>query len=173
MIRKKLKYLNSSSASGCDGVNVRHISIGETDILIDLLSDPYPLILTRNNVPDIFKLGVIVPILKKPSLNPNKAETENYRPITLSSTHSKLIELHKMPDDEANCNQFGFREKRGTSLACSLINDVSICFDNQGSPAYFCTPDAQKCFHNIWHQGLVYKLIRILKMPYRTFLFNC
>ena len=39
MIRKKLKYLNSSSVPGCDVVTARHISIGESDILIDLLSD--------------------------------------------------------------------------------------------------------------------------------------
>ena len=62
MTRKKQTHLNSSSALGCDGVTVRHISLGETDILIDLLSDLYSLILSRNIVPDIFKLGVIVPI---------------------------------------------------------------------------------------------------------------
>jgi len=89
--------------------------------MIDLLSDLYSIILSMNIVPDIFKRGVVVPIPKKSSLNPNKAE--NYRPITLSSPLSKLIELLIIPDDDANYNQFGFRNKRGT---CSLLNDISI-----------------------------------------------
>ena len=77
-----------------------------------------------------------------------------------------------MPNDDANCSQFGFRKKWGTSLACSLLNNVSIFFNNQGNPAYVCTLDAQKCFDKIWHHVLFYKLIHILKILYWTFLFN-
>jgi len=60
---------------GCGGVTVTHISIGETDdILIDLLSESYSLMMSRNIVPDMFKLGDFAPILKKSSLNPHEAE---------------------------------------------------------------------------------------------------
>ena len=43
--------------------------------------------------PSSFYNGVIIPILKKPTLDPNRPE--NYRPITLSSVHSKVIESIK------------------------------------------------------------------------------
>jgi hypothetical protein len=35
-------------------------------------------------------IGTIVPILKKPNLNPN--DVANYRPITVSTSYSKLLQ---------------------------------------------------------------------------------
>ena len=116
--------------------------------------------LTAQTIPDIIQTGVIIPILKKPTLDANKPE--HYRPITLSSVHSKLIEMVLMPTYKSHDDQYGFTEERGTSMAISLINDLGAYLNDAGSPMYICTLDAERCFDCIWHDGLFYKLQHIL-----------
>ena len=62
-------------------------------------------------------------ILKKSTLNPNIAQ--NYRPITLSSIHTTMVESLILPDTDLFDTQFGFRENRGTAFACNLQNDIT------------------------------------------------
>ena len=121
-------------------------------------------------MPPILNTGVIIPILKKSTLDPNVAN--NYRPITLSSTHGKLIELLIMPSDGAHANQFGFRPGRGTAMACSFLNDLlQYCQFNE-SPVFLCSLDAEKCFDTIWHDGLFYKLIDVLPSSHWLYLYR-
>jgi hypothetical protein len=89
----------------------------------------------------VITTGIIVPLLKKPTMNPHKAES--YRPITLSSTHAKLLELLVMPPDSVGSSQYGFRKGRGTSFGYSLLNDVAAYFNDSGSPVYVSL-DAEK-----------------------------
>ena len=101
-------------------------------------------------------MGLIIPILKKPSLNPN--DPGSFRPVTLSSVFSKLLELLMVPPDTVCDLQFGFREKRGTSMACALFNDVLCYYSHKKSPLFVCSLDAEKCFDSIWHKALFFKL---------------
>ena len=80
----------------------------------------YTTMLSRSCVPSVFCTGLIVPILKKSSLNPNMAK--NYHPVTLSSIHTKMLELTMIPDVDVSDTQFGFRKGRGTGMACSMLN---------------------------------------------------
>ena len=41
-------------------------------------------------------MGTVIPVLKKPTLNASMPE--NYRPITLSSTHAKMVEMFLISD---------------------------------------------------------------------------
>ena len=107
-------------------------------------------------VPDIFKVGIIIPIIKKATLCPN--DPSNYRPITLSSVHSKIVEQSLTPEDTAADTQFGFRKGRGTATSVSLAHDAVKYMNNNGSSIYVCSLDAQKCFDSIWHDGLFHKL---------------
>jgi len=149
--------LSSNSAPGMDGVTGEHLKHGKCDLLCTTLSVLLSHCLSWQVTPSIFKVGVIVPILKKPSLNPN--EPCNFRPVTLSSVFSKLLELIMLPDDDAYCTQFGFRKGRGTSLPCSLFNDVKCYFECKKSPLFTCSLDAERCFDSLWHHALFYKLI--------------
>ena len=159
-IRQHLSSLNRNSAPGGDGISVNHLLNGMCDEICSTLAKLYSAILSQGIVPDVLCLGVIIPILKKTTLNPNKPE--NYRPIALSSTHAKLIELLLIPEDRVCDSQFGFRKGRGTSQACSFVNDLSKCCNDKGSPLHICTQDAEKCFDKIWHSGLFYKLKPVL-----------
>ena len=84
-------------------------------------------------------LGVLIPVLKKPTLNPNISGI--YRPITLSTTHAKLIELLMLPKDDNCPGQFGFCDNRDTTFAAALFNDVTSYFRHRRSPVYTCSLD--------------------------------
>ena len=130
----------------------------------------YNFMFTRTTVPSVLVTGIISPILKKSTLNPNIVNS--YRPITLGSTHGKLIEFLILPADMAHPNQFGFRKGRGTAMACNYLNDLSLYCKSKGSPLYICSLDAEKCFDTIWQEGLFYKLLDILPRSYRLFLYK-
>ena len=148
--------LNSNCAPGLDGLTSEHLKYGKSNILCSVLSDLFSCLLSWNIVPSVFQVGVIVPILKKPTLNPN--EESNYRPVTLSSVLSKLLEMLLLPEDNVCKNQFGFRKGRGTAFACTMVNDVKEYFRKTSSPLFVCSLDAEKCFDSICHVSLFMKL---------------
>ena len=126
--------------------------------------------LSSGIIPEIFKNGIILPVLKKPTLDPNLPA--NFRPITLSSVHTKLMEYVLIPSDNASECQFGFRKSRGTMFATSLLNDMAAYLNTCGSPMYVCSLDAEKCFDSIWHARLFYKLFDIISERQWLFLLN-
>ena len=166
-VKRLVKSLKQGTSPGCDGITVEHLAHGMSHTLALVLAQLYSLILSHSIVPTVFTSGLIIPILKKPSSDPN--EPGNYRPITLSSVHSKIVELIIMPStDISNC-QFGFREGRGTSFVTSTINDCAAYYKAKRSPMFMCSLDAEKCFDSIWHHGLLYKLM--LTLPLHTWIF--
>ena len=106
-------------------------------------------------IPTIFNFGVIIPILKKATLDPNVLDS--YCPITLSSTCAKISEEFLIPDDNVSRDQYGFRAGRDTSMACNLIHDIMAHFKQQDSLLFVSSLDAAKCFDRVWHDGLFYK----------------
>jgi hypothetical protein len=163
IVNMKLK-----SSPGHDGITSEHLVHGKSHILCKHLGSLYSTVMSWNVVPDVFKVGVIIPVLKKSTLNTN--DPCNYRPITLSSVHSKIVEQLMIPPDKVSDMQFGFRAKRGTSFGCRLLNDVA-CYQNQkGSPLYICSLDAEKCFDRIWHAGLFFKLWGVIPLSLACFI---
>ena len=149
--------LNRNSSPGIDGITAEHLLYGKSDVLCTYLAKFLSHILSHTVVPKIYSYGIIIPVLKKPTLNPNRPE--NYRPITLSSTFAKLTELLLLPNDDVHPNQYGFREGRSTSMAASFLQDIISFSKHQGSPLHVASLDAEKCFDRIWHVGLMYKLL--------------
>ena len=171
---EEIKLLISSMKRGVcpgqDNICVEHFVYGSSVILCEVLADLYSAILSTTFIPDVIATGVIIPVLKKSTLDSNRPE--NYRPITLSSTYSRLLELLIAPDYSASDTQFGFRKGRSTTFVTSLINDMCTYFNANGSPVYLCTLDAEKCFDSIWHTGLFYKLWDKLPAQHWLLLFN-
>jgi hypothetical protein len=153
-IKKLIGSLKRGCAPGIDMITSEHLIYGLSDILCEHLARLVSIIMSKSVVPHVFSVGIIVPVLKKPTLNPNKAE--NYRPITLSSIYSKLVERLMVPESDVSNNQLGFRQGRGTSFGSSLLNDVIKCSLDGRSPLYVCSLDAEKCFDKIWHHALFF-----------------
>ena len=85
--------------------------------LVDLLVNIYSIILTSAIVPDIFQKCLIVPILKKATLDSN--DPTNYRPIALSSVHTKLIEYIIMPRRQSKQTAVWLQKRKGNSF-CNI-----------------------------------------------------
>jgi hypothetical protein len=167
-----IKQLKNNSAPGCDGLTAEHLIHGSCPSLLNHLCTLFNIILSHSIVPYSFCIGIIIPILKKPNANPNIAE--NFRPLTLGTTYSKLLEKLIMSElnIEINKSQFGFRKNRGCDQASALLNDtISYCLHNNSS-VFLCSLDAQKCFDKIWHDGLFYKLIDVLPVHIWMFIYN-
>jgi hypothetical protein len=148
--------LNRHSAPGWDGITAEHLYFGESNAMCVLLASMYSAILSCGIIPTLFTTGIIIPLLKKPTLNPG--DPSNYRPLTLSVTYAKMLEMLMIPDTHISDTQYGFRQGRGVSFGCSLLNDLTSYFREGGSPVYMCSLDAEKCFDKIWHDALFYKL---------------
>ena len=90
-ILSSIKKLDFACSPGTDGITAEHLFYGNCDILRRHLSALCSHIFNHTIVPTVLQTGVIVPILKKPTLNPN--DPANFRPITVCSIYSKVIEL--------------------------------------------------------------------------------
>ena len=75
---------------------------------------------------------------------------DNYRPIALTSTLSKLLEQVVLTELESSFVphdlQFGFVEHRGTTEASLLISEVLQWYQRRGSPIFMANLDARKFF---------------------------
>ena len=125
-------------------------------LLFARISKLYETILEYNTIPDNISTDVIVPILKKPTAC--QSDPNNYRPITLSTIHSKMLEMILFPYSDISCSQYGYQKNKGVDFCHSFINDAIKCYSASNSPVYICSLDADKCFDSIWHHGLFFKL---------------
>ena len=73
-------------------------------------------------VPDNLRRGVILPIPKKAGCK--TTETKSWKPITVSSMFTKLLELEEYSGHEFSNLQLGFIKGRGTEMATALLHDV-------------------------------------------------
>ena len=107
-------------------------------------------------VPKSFLTSTVTPILKKSNMDPNVLD--NYRPIALTSTLCKLLELVVLSELESSFVphdlQFGFIQHRGTTEASLLISETVQWHQRRGSPVFAANLDARKYFDKIWHDGL-------------------
>ena len=158
-IRENIGKLKHKCAPGVDGVTTEHMLFALSDTFCTELASVYSHMFKYNAVPDVLQIGIIVPILKKSTLPSN--DYNNFRPITLSTVHAKLVELIILPmvNLDIGGNQYGYQTGKGTEFCCALLNDSVTYFNEGGSAVYMCTLDAVKCFDNIWHEGLFYKLM--------------
>ena len=115
--------------------------------------------------PSRWKTGKVIPILK-----PGKDPTlpTSYRPITLLSAVSKLFErlilqrlMEHIEEHEIIIpEQFGFR--KGHSTVQQLIRVENIILHNKSlsNNTAMALLDVEKAFDNVWHDGLIHKLVQ-------------
>ncbi len=67
--------LSRGCAPGCDGITAEHLLHGKSDLLCRHLSIAFSAILTYCVVPVVLRTGIIIPLLKKQTLDPNDTGT--------------------------------------------------------------------------------------------------
>ena len=112
-----------------------------------------------------------------PKSGKNVSVSGNYRPISLASNFSKIIEyiiLEKYSNYfTSNVLQFGFKAGSSTSLCTGLVKNIVSRYIHNGSNVLGCFLDASKAFDLVDHGKLFSKLLqRGLPYPIVRFLVN-
>ena len=137
-VRSAIDNLENKTSCGCDGISNKLLKLIKNEI-----SKPITLIVNQSLktgiFPKAFKFAKVKPIYKKG----DKADLNNYRPISLLPTTSKIFErvihtqLYKyLSDDKLLCEQqYGFRSQHSTELAAiKLVNYLTHNIDTNNIP---------------------------------------
>ena len=155
-----LRRLHPGKAPGVDGVTPEHLLFGSTPTLRAALARLLTGCLSQCTVPVSFSESVVVPLLKNPRLDQNCLD--NYRPISITTSTSKLLELLILDELQSAFNphdlQFGFIPRRGTAEASLLVGETIQQNRRNGLPVFAANMDARKCFDRIWHDGLFFRI---------------
>ncbi len=96
-------------AAGIDGISVEHIKYSMNTEFMPALCKMLTLCVRFGIIGESFTKGLLVPLLKKPNIDP--IIPKHYRPIVISTTFSKLLEVHILRvcgEHEFHDLQFGF-----------------------------------------------------------------
>ena len=162
-VRRLIKRMRRGCSPGVDGVTPEHLFYSLDSSLPLHLSMLLTTCLRYGRIPQAFCLGRLVPVLKKPQLDPSNPNS--YRPITVSIVLSKLLEMYLLEEStgaELNPCQFGFVEHHGTATAIALAHDISAYCHKRGSPVHLCSLDAEGAFDAIPHAVLFHETSNVL-----------
>ena len=81
-VRKYLRHLKGNTAAGYDGVTAEHLKFATASKLPLHISALFTQCVRFGIIPEQFNNGLVIPLLKKPTLNPT--DPGSYRPITVS-----------------------------------------------------------------------------------------
>ena len=162
-VKYAINNLKLGKTCGIDGITLEAVSHAG-DSLISVLTDLYNKCLQHGYVPDNFSAGLICPVPKKPG---SCTKFEHYRPITLISTFSKILEAclknKYEPQHHINDLQFGFTRGRGCSKAKSIIfvvKSIVNYFNEHGNSIYLASLDISKAYDSVNHCQLFSVLMK-------------
>lgn len=163
-VRTAVKRGKNMKAPGDDRIYnlvLKNISAKAYRFLADIFTRCFQL----GYFPTRWKIGKIVPILK-PGKDPTSPAS--YRPISLLSAVSKIFERlilqrlmeHVEENHTIVPEQFGFR--RGHSAVHQLVRVENTIQRNKAlsNNTAMVLLDVEKAFDNVWHDGLVHKLVQ-------------
>jgi hypothetical protein len=120
-IQDAIKMLHSGKAADELGLTAEHFK-NSPSIVIKFLTICFNTILKDKQIPDIFKTGIVTPVLKK---GKNPMNMDNYRGIAVTPVISKLFEYAILPTLAENFTQstlqFGFTKGMSMLMAGFLI----------------------------------------------------
>ena len=120
----------------------------------------------HNHIPQIIINTILIPILKN-KLKP-VTESDNYRPIAIATSMSKLFELVILNKCEMRLsttpNQFGFKKKHSTDMCIYSLKEIINYYNHKGSPVFLCFLDIRKAF-DIVIFGILYEKMLLRSVP--------
>ena len=160
-VKKQLQKLDVNKASGPDGIPALVLRNAAAE-LASPLARLFQLCFNKGHMPAQWKVADVIPCYKKG----DKHTPSNYRPISLLSVLSKVMERlinkamwkhldnHKLISDQ----QFGFRAGHSTSDALTYVAQRLTNTINNREEARVVCLDISKAFDRVWHPGLLAKL---------------
>jgi hypothetical protein len=172
-VRQTIKNLKDRKAPGYDCVTAE-ISKKVPDEGIACFTHLFNAALSRCIVPAQWKVAEIKMILK-----PGKSgdDVKSYRPISLLSIVSKVFEIlflkRLLPVIECKKiipnHQFGFRRRHSTiEQFHRIVEKIEKAFE-KGEYCAAVFLDISQAFDKVWHEGLLFKLKKVLPLNYYLF----
>ena len=156
-----LRCIDVSKATGPDNINPKLLK--EAGIcIVPSLTRLINLSLSQGVVPQKWKLANVIPLFKKGE----KDDTNNYRPVSLLSCVSKILErvVFKHLFNYLRDNQFISPHQSGFQPGDSTTNQLSYLYHvfadalDKKKDVHIVFCDVKKAFDRVWHRGLLYKL---------------
>ena len=161
MVGSSLFKLQKGKAASSDEISPEHLLYSHP-ILISLLTLLFNTFLQCGRVPNSFRQGVIIPVLKSNTSDASKEE--NYRGITISSTLSKIFEVclkvvfsRFLETEEL---QIGFKAGVGCRDAILTARSAIQYHTNHGDTVTVCALDISKAFDRVDFYCLFLKLMK-------------
>ena len=162
-IEDGIKRLKPGKASALDVVS-NDLLKATSSYIAPIILNIFNYILLSENFPDMWSLGIIVPLFK----SGEQGDPNNYRGISINSCISKLFTLlmndrltiFTEQNNIIHFNQLGFRKGYRTAdhvFTLKTIVDNSL---NAKKDLHVCFVDFKKAFDTVWRDGLFLKLLR-------------
>ena len=143
-------------AIGYDNIHTNHLKYA-TDSCINFITQLFNSMIRHSYFPSQMLRGEIRPILKNKSGRLN--DSENYRPVMISSNILKLFEKciqpHLINSLQIHCNQFGFRSHTSTNMTVTVVKEIIHHYMNNGSTVFGGFIDLSKAFDKVNHYKLI------------------
>ena len=160
-IEDAINKLVGGKSSGLDGIYAEHLKYGSKDYW-PLIAQCVTSFLVHGYLPDTLMSVVLVPIIKDKSGKINSKD--NYRPIAIASTMSKLLEILLLERLSnfllTTSHQFGFKKSHSTDSCIYVLKEAIDFYVAQQSSVYLCFLDASKAFDRVNHFKLFDKLLK-------------
>ena len=154
-----INKLATGKSSSLDGVYAEHLKYSSNGYKI-LLAECLTSFLRHGFLPESFMSVVLVPIIKDKSGQINSKD--NYRPIAIASTLSKLLEKILLERLSlyllTTSHQFGFKSNHSTDACIYVLKETVDYYITKQSSVYLCFLDATKAFDRVNHNVLFNKL---------------
>ena len=163
--------LNSAKTSGHDNISTYFLRISTSVLAPILVSGTYfAKAFEYGKFPSSLKIAKVIPLFKSGT----KHEAQNYMPISLLSSISKVLEKlikerlvkflhrHKIIFE----HQYSFRKNHSTTHA--IIDILTACYDNIENKQYTILKmmDLKKAFDTVSHKKLLHKLQGVHKVQH-------
>lgn len=162
-VRKALGNLNVRKAAGGDGIPSRLLRLLAPELSMSV-HNLFTASVRSGRLPSEWKEATVTPLYKERG---SRQDPSNYRPISLLSTLSKVLEscvatqLALHVDKYLPATQSGFRKKDGTEYQLARIVHRLCKGIDDGHVPLTCYFDMSKAFDRVWHYGLLRKLHHI------------
>ena len=159
-VMKVIKELKNKKSSGSDDISNEIIKCC-SPVVENFLAIAFNKCIEESIFPKCLKIAKVIPIYKKGDRN----KPENYRPISLLSSISKIFEkliLRRMmkfceKNNIITKNQYGFRSRRSCADAIATVTEFMRSEIDSKSTGQASFIDLQKAFDTLDHKILLEK----------------
>ena len=160
-VQRLLSWLNVHKSTGPDAIgnwSLKNCSNTLCKPLVTLFNKS----LTEGVVPSLWKQANVCPVFKKRS----KSGKTNYRPISLLSNMSKVLEkivykrLYEYLTENNLLTEQNSGFKKNDSTVNQLLKIVHQIYQgiNDGKDTCMVFLDVSKAFDKVWYEGLIFKI---------------